>query len=187
LVLIFPLSGLLYYGINSKSFQSFNLRNIGWLKPFIIGFIWAGAVTVYPVLYQKLIHQVHYKMNLIAALLFLKNFMFVSVLSILFDIKDYAKDYNQELKTVVVKMGLGKTIFQVILPLCLLGLASFIAFGIIRNFHWMKIFLNTLPFIFTMAVAFDLQQRRSIFYYLIIIDGLMLLKALLGITAMLYF
>lgn len=187
LILIFPLTGILYYGINSKSFQSYNLRNIGWLKPFIIGFIWAGAVTVYPVLYQKLIYHRHYEINLIVALLFLKNFMFVSVLAILFDVKDYAKDYNQELKTVVVKMGLRKTIFNVILPLCLLGLSSFIAFGIIRNFHWMKIFLNTIPFLLTIYIAFTLQKRQSIFYYLIIIDGLMLLKALLGITAILYF
>lgn len=184
LLLIFPLTALLYYGI---SFQKFKLRNIGWLKPFIIGFIWAGAVTIYPVLFSNITHGMHFQFQVSGVLLFLKNFLFVSVLSIMFDIKDYAKDYNLELKTLVVNLGLRKTIFYVILPLCILGIGSFIAFGVFRNFQIAKILLNTLPFVFTILVASALQKRQSIFFYLIVIDGLMLLKAFCGIIAMRFF
>ena len=184
LISVFPLTALLYYGI---SFQKFKLRNIGWLKPFIIGFIWAGAVTIYPVLFSNISHHLHYQFQVIGLLLFLKNFMFVSVLAIMFDIKDYAKDYNLELKTFVVNFGLRKTIFYIILPLCVLGLGSFIAYGLFRDFYKIKILLNTLPFVFTMLVAVALQKRQSIFFYLIVIDGLMLVKALCGIVAMRFF
>jgi hypothetical protein len=51
----------------------------------------------------------------------------------------------------------------------------------------MKITLNVLPFLLLIAVAYSLQQRKSILYYLIIIDGLMLAKAVCGSIAMTYF
>jgi hypothetical protein len=41
-----------------------------------------------------------------------------------------------------------------------------------------------IPFVALIAVAYSMHRRKSIFYYLIVIDGLMLVKALCGITAM---
>lgn len=184
---IFPLISIFYYGINHASFKHFNLRNIGWLKPFIIGFIWAGLVTIYPALFHTISNGLHYHFTLVGIFLFIKNFMFVTILCIMFDIKDYAMDYNQQLKTFVVKMGLRRTIFYIIIPLCIVGLSAFISYGISQHFHIVKIFLNTLPFLLTILVAQSLQNRKSILYYLFIIDGLMIIKAGCGITAMLYF
>ena len=43
LAAIFPLLALGYYGTLQFGGKHFNLRNLGLLKPFIIGFIWAGA------------------------------------------------------------------------------------------------------------------------------------------------
>lgn len=37
LLLLFPFVSVLYYGINTDTFKTGNLRTIGWLKPFIIG------------------------------------------------------------------------------------------------------------------------------------------------------
>jgi len=102
----FPSVAAWYYGINSKRFRKYNLRQIGWLKPFVIGFVWAGTVTVYPVLFYTLEHNMHYAPTLVGSLLTLKNFMFISVLCIMFDIKDYSMDYNQQIKTFVVKTGI---------------------------------------------------------------------------------
>lgn len=113
--------------------------------------------------------------------------MFVSVLCIMFDIKDYSMDSNQQIKTFVVKMGLRKTIFYIIIPLCIAGLGSFITYGITRGFSPIKITLNVLPFLMLVAVAYSLQNKKSILYYLIIIDGLMLAKAICGSIAMTYF
>jgi hypothetical protein len=187
LFLAFPSVAAWYYGINSKRFKKYNLRKIGWLKPFVIGFVWAGTVTVYPVLFYNLEHNMHYTLTLVGSLLTLKNFMFISVLCIMFDIKDYSMDYNQQIKTFVVKMGLRKTIFYIIIPLCITGLGSFITYGITRGFSPMKITLNVLPFLMLVAVAYSLQSKKSILYYLIIIDGLMLAKAICGSIAMIYF
>lgn len=113
--------------------------------------------------------------------------MFVTVLCIMFDIKDYAVDHNLQIKTFVVTRGLRYTIFYILLPLCFLGLGSFIIYGITRNFHQMKILLNTIPFILLISVAYSMHRRKPLLYYLAIIDGLMLVKAICGSLAMVYF
>ena len=182
----FPLLGILYYGVGSAHHR-YNLRHIGWMKPFLIGFIWAGLVTVYPIVFAQLTQQVDLGFSLIQLLLFIKNFMFVTVLCIMFDIKDYATDANQQLKTFVVKTGLRHTIFYILIPLCIAGLGSFLLYGCTHGFSGMKIFLNTIPFLLTIATAYSLHKRKSILYYLVLIDGLMLVKALCGITAMTLF
>jgi UbiA prenyltransferase family len=187
LAIIFPVAAALYYGMDNGSFGGYNLRKIGWLKPFLIGFVWAGLVTVYPVLYYSVTQQTAYPTAIIGGLLFLKNFMFIAVLSMMFDIKDYAADSNHQLKTFVVRTGLRKTIFFIIIPLTVLGLGSFIVYGIQHHFSLGKLLLNSIPFILMIAFAYSLHRRKSILFYLIIIDGLMLVKAVCGILAMKYF
>lgn len=187
LLAIFPLVSALYYGVDNKLIGKFKLRNIGWLKPFIIGFTWAGLANVYPLLFFHISEGTHFEMTPVGGFLFVKNLMFITLLCILFDIKDYAMDYNAQLKTVVVKLGLRRTLFYFIIPLCLIGMASFWAYALAREFSTMKILINTLPFLLIITVAYTMYSRKSIFYYLIIIDGLMLVKATCGTLAMLYF
>lgn len=181
---IFPLVGILYYGVSGTKYS---LRNIGWLKPFVIGFAWAGLVTFYPVIFYSIHHNLPYDLTVIGALLFLKNFMFVSVLCIMFDIKDYASDSGYNINTFVVKVGLRKTIFLIIIPLCLIGLGTFIIYGINKGFHPVKITLNVLPFVLLLLTAYSLSIRRSLLYYLVIVDGLMLVKGICGSVAMICF
>lgn len=186
LLLVFPIIAGLYYGLNMLS-TKYNLRSIGWLKPFIIGFTWAGLVTVYPVLWYHIYHGQEYYFSLTGTLLFIKNGMFIAMLCIMFDIKDYATDYSSNLKTFVVRMGLRKTIFYILLPLPVLGLFTFITYALTHQFSAMKILLNMIPFLLLLLAAGALRKRRSMMYYLVVIDGLMLVKAACGIIAMLLF
>ncbi|MCW3077046.1 MAG: hypothetical protein JWO32_1655 [Bacteroidetes bacterium] len=184
LVCVFPVTGLLYYGVSGTRYS---LRNIGWLKPFVIGFAWAGLVTFYPIIFYSIQQNIEFKLTTIGGLLFLKNFMFISVLCIMFDIKDYASDSGLKVNTFVVNVGLRKTIFFIIIPLCVLGLGTFILYGITRNFHILKITLNVLPFVLLLITAYSLHTRRSLLYYLMVVDGLMLVKAFCGSMAVIYF
>jgi hypothetical protein len=187
MLLVFPLTAALYYGIDRGVLKNINLRQQGQLKPFIIGFTWAGPVTIYPVVFYCLENNMPYELTLVGGLLFLKNFMFISMLSIMFDIKDYAHDHRQSLGTFVTRTGLRKTIFTILVPLSILGLGTFITYGITRDFSAMKIMLNTIPFVFLMIVAWSLAKRRSILYYLVVVDGLMVVKAVCGTVAMVFF
>lgn len=187
LILLFPLMGMLYYGINYKAIHHINLRKIGWLKPFIIGFMWAGTANVYPLIFYGITHHAETPVHLMNLLLFFKNFMFISVLCIMFDIKDYASDANHQIKTFVVEHGLRHTIFYILLPLSIAGLGSFLFWGYFNHFSAMKMILNTIPFLCMIMVAYSMHKRKTILYYLVLIDGLMLLKAICGSVAMLYF
>lgn len=187
LLSVFPIVAVLYYGINIRWFGGVSLRSIGWLKPFVIGFTWAGFVTVYPVVLACIADGREFEPVFRNLVLFVKNFMFVSVLCILFDIKDYATDANQQLQTFVVNNGLRRTIFYIIIPLSATGLGVFLAYAFSQHFSAVKILLNFLPFAALIGVAWSLQRRRPILYYLAIIDGLMLLKAVCGIAAMTWF
>ena len=66
--------------------------------------------------------------------LFVKNWMFCTVNAILFDLKDYADDANREIKTFVVRVGLRKTIFTILVPLTLTGFLSFLFFSLYNHF-----------------------------------------------------
>lgn len=186
LIFIFPVVGALYYGFDFLHGQ-FNLRKIGWLKPFVIGFTWAGLVNVYPVLYYDITHNIAFRPNEIGGLLFLKNFMFITVLCIMFDIKDYAGDYCSRVKTFVVDFGLRKTIFYILIPLSLLGLLTFLIYAGLHQFSAGRILLNVIPLVLLIWVSYSLRKRRSLLYYLVVIDGLMLVKAVCGIIAKIYF
>jgi len=181
LLLVFPIVAVLYYGVVLSPNFKLNLRNQGWLKPFFIGFVWSGAVTIYPVLYHQLETGITYNITWLTGWFFLKNWMFITVLCIMFDIKDYAADHNHQLKTFVVRVGLRKTIFSIIMPLTFLGLASFLVFAFSSHLPTLRVLMNTIPFILLLLVAYSMHQRRPIIYYLAIIDGLMIAKAICGI------
>ena len=105
----------------------------------------------------------------------------------MFDIKDYAADHNQQLKTFVVRVGLRRTIFLIIIPLSCLGLFTFELYAIMHHFSILRIVINTIPFILLLVVAYSLHRRKNILYYLAVIDGLLLVKSICGIAASLYF
>ena len=172
-----------YYGISFGGKLKINTRKTGWFKPFAIGLVWASVVTYLPVLWYQVERNEHYVFSLVNLWLVIKNFMFISVLAILFDIKDYAADHNRKLKTFVVRVGLRKTIFVIIIPLTILGFLSLVAYATFQNFPVSRIIINSIPFLLLIIVAWSMQRRKPIIYYLAVIDGLMLVKALCGITA----
>jgi hypothetical protein len=186
-LLIFPITAFLYYESISPKNPTHNLRSIGWLKPFVISFVWTGVVSIYPLIFDSIEKGVHFELSLLEQMFFLKNFIFIAILCILFDIKDYAADHNSQLKTFVVRLGLRKTLFYIILPMSIMGFVSFIRFTISRQLPLPRILINSIPFILLIIVTWSMQRRKSILYYLAVIDGLMLIKATCGIIGVLLF
>jgi len=181
-----PVASLLYYGLLPKSLYKLNLRNTGWLKAFVIGFVWACCVNILPVTMVRIEYGVEISDPVFMFWLFIKNWMFCTVNAIMFDIKDYDDDANKQLKTFVVRFGLKKTIFYVLIPLLIIGLISLLFFTHYKNFGPVPILINIIPFISLLFVAYSLQRPKSILYYLIVIDGLLLIKAVCGISGVLF-
>lgn len=175
------LACLFYYGLVSRKLFGFDLRKTGWLKAFIIGLVWACCTTVLPLIMLE-VQSLDYNFDIRMWLwFFIKNWMFCSVNAIMFDIKDYPTDANQQLRTFVVRIGLRKTIYLILIPLLLAGLISFCFFAIDKNFSFLRFVINLIPFLATLIIALTLARRRPILYYLIVIDGIILLKGICGI------
>lgn len=186
ILFIFGLIGAAYYKSLYPGWGKWGLRNNGLIKPFLIGWVWAGAVSFAPVFFYDLTHPGSaHTADLITWLLFLKNWLFISLLCILFDIKDYAPDANQPLKTWVVKMGLRKTLFGLIIPIAFVSLGIYWVLAWLEDFSFIRILFNTIPYILLITVSTQMHRRKSILYYLAIIDGLMLVKAICGALGML--
>lgn len=186
LILIFPIIALTYT-FNILPFPNVKkLRRIGWLKPFVIGFVWSGFVSVYPIIfYQIQVGSHNAVFSFPSGWLWLKNMMFISTLCIMFDLKDYKEDKEQGLKTFAVQFGIQNTIRFIIVPLILVGLFSFYMFTIKHNFPLVRIAINSIPYLLLIISAYSLTKKRSIIYYLSVIDGLMIVKAICGIAGVL--
>jgi len=78
-----------------------------------------------------------------------------------------------------------KNPFFIILPMAIISLLAFIQFTVSHHFPMSRILINSIPFILLILVAWSMQRRQSILYYLAIIDGLMLVKAACGIMGVL--
>lgn len=187
LIIIFPLFSLFYYAINFKGSSSNNLRKIGWLKPFVIGFVWAGIVSTYPIIYNTIENAIVFKITIHDYYLFFQNFIFISALSILFDFKDRKIDSKNKLKTFVVQFGEKKTTIFVVMPLILICLFFEFFLGVFYNVYFIKIAINSLPYILTAVVAFSILNRKTILYYLLIVDGLMFIKGIFSIITINFF
>ncbi len=187
-ILLFPIIALTYT-FNILPFPEIKkLRRIGWLKPFVIGFVWSGFVSVYPVIfYQLQTNHVHADVfSMPSGLLWLKNFMFISTLCIMFDVKDREEDKKAGIKTFAVQLGIKKTILFIIIPLVIAGIVAFILFVEKNHFPYQRIMANAIPYILLLITAYSLiHKKRKIIYYLFVIDGLMIVKAICGIAGML--
>lgn len=190
-----PLLGALYYrGPLWKN--RFALRSVGWLKPLVIGLVWTGLVFVYPILFsgiqslEQRTTEAHFlgvigsDQYVFATLLFLKSVLFITLLAILFDAKDMMTDSIHGVQTFMVRMGLRQTLFYLVLPLSLLGLLIFLSYNVLQDMSAWRMLMVSLPFILLIPAIFSLRRERPLWYYLVVIDGLMLVKALCGIAAM---
>jgi 4-hydroxybenzoate polyprenyltransferase len=152
----------------------------------VIGSIWAGVGVYAPYLFLKLSNQA-YKDMAYMPILFISNALYISIIALLFDIKDFESDANKQMKTLVVRMGLTKTINWIVLPMSALILIATLRYGYLHGFTGYQILLNTIPLILLISVSYQMHQRKSILYYLAIIDGLIVVKAACGIIATLLF
>ncbi len=159
------------------------LREAGTIKPFILGFAWAGFVTCYPMIALKYEGKLINPQVLPFTWLFVQNFIYISMLCILFDIKDVSSDRARGLGTLPVKLGIPKTIYLVIVPLIMINILIKILYFNDKPQFTNAVALRLLPYFFVLWAALEVRKQKSTLYYLGVVDGLMLLKALVGIIS----
>ena len=184
LVLIIPLVGFFYTYKKFPFPQVKQLRAIGWLKPFFIGFAWSGLVTVYPVFFRQLQSGIaKHQFILPSGLYWFQNFLFISSLAIVFDIKDHAADLRYGLKTYPALLGVQKTLGAVVVPLTFLSLGVLFLYQQQVQLSLIQSIIQTIPYVLLLTIIPFLAKKHSILFYLVFVDGLMLIKGICGIIS----
>ncbi len=187
LIIAFPIIAA-WYTFAPRFFRVRKIRQIGWIKPFIVGLTWAGWVTIYPVIIWTVQTSVMPSFTLFSLLLLgLQNFLFFSVNAIIFDIKDYRTDFYHQLKTYPVILGIRDTFRFIVIPVIFLNLAVFFLFQWQKNFSFLQTAIQLIPYALLILIIAKYRQGRSVLYYLVAVDGLVFAKALCGITSILLF
>lgn len=176
-----------WYTFSPTLFRLPKIRQVGWIKPFIVGFTWAGWVTVYPVLLLHIQQGNPGFIHLFSfLLLFVQNFLFFSINAIIFDVKDYRTDFLHRLKTFPVVFGVKKTFRLVLAPLIIVNLVVFFIFQWQQDFSVYQSLVQLIPYLLLIIVTITYREQRSVLYYLVAVDGLVFVKAICGITSVLF-
>ncbi len=162
----------------------FRLRKWGLFKPFVISLVWTGCTGVVPLLWLQWTSGKGMFTAHITVLL-LHRWMFLAVIAAAFDIKDYAEDSQAALHTWVVRSGLRQLLFGQLLPLAWVGCIGLLLFS--QYLHWQSAYTAwmLLPMVLLLTVLYMLRRRRSLIYYLSVVDGLMIIQAFCGMAAVL--
>lgn len=177
-----------YYHQLHPIFGKWSLRHAGLLKPLIIGLVWAGLVSFTPVFFYDLSYPgLNRSLQWDTWLLFLDNWLYISLLSVLFDIKDVYADARENMKTWVILLGLHQTLIKLIYPITILCCLTYWGIALMQNLPLLRIVFNSMPYVLLITVCTQMHERKSILYYLAIIDGLMFVKAICGIIGTMIF
>lgn len=187
LIFAFPLIAG-WYTFTPPIFNIRQIRQIGWIKPFVVGFTWSGWVTIYPILIWQ-VQRVHIDSSPVfpSFLLWLQNFLYLSVIAMLFDIKDFRTDVKHQLKTYPVILGIKRTFRYIIIPALMVNMAVFFFYQWQQQNQLMQTVLQLIPYLLLVYIIIKHQQQKSVLYYLVAIDGLLFVKAVCGITSIYIF
>lgn len=179
---LFPSLALLYYGGIQPGHSRLNLRQYGWLKPIIIALVWSGCSLLIPVWWNQ-----HPTTPFIPSspilLLFAQQTLFFTAIGMLFDIKDFDADHNQQLKTWAIRVGTENLLFRLILPISIIGTLLEILPFLQTGYPPAAVLLNCIPWVLLIFACRSLNRNTPVLDYLWLIDGLIPVKALFGIFA----
>ncbi|RQO31198.1 hypothetical protein DBR32_04310 [Taibaiella sp. KBW10] len=175
------ISGALLLAFSYIGYGRFNIRRYGVLKPLVISLLWTMTITVLPVMSSQWLIGSKPAYSPLFMLLCLYNTLYILQLCILFDIKDYAVDARSGLRTFVVSLGLKKTIRFVLIPLYILSILLVCIMAWYGQYTIGQTVLSLLPLLGLWYVVRLLRRPQPLLFYLFIVDGLMLLKGLVGI------
>lgn len=181
-ILLFPIIAIMYYFNVLSSFGIKNLRQYGWLKPFVIAYVWSGLVGIYPFVFLILEHQINYLSNFhILDSYWLNNFIYFMIIAMLFDIKDVAYDHKKNIKTYPVLLGVKFTIHYIIIPICIVATSLILIASVKHHFTFIRILVNIVPYLLLIFASISLIKHKKNLYYLFFIDGLLFIKSITGI------
>jgi 4-hydroxybenzoate polyprenyltransferase len=148
------------------------LRNLGIYKVFMITSVWAVTTTVLPAINAGISITNH---DLL--LIVIERMLFIFLLALCFDVRDIEFDKKEDLKTIPVRYGIRQTVnLYRIITLAFLLIISLNYFILSSN---MRI---GIAMIFSIGCTFYTVTKtsppKSDYYYLFLVDGMMIVQFL---------
>ena len=154
------------------------LKDFGVLKITTLALLWTLITVWFPV------NQMNF--NVISfGLVFLRRFVFMFILCLLFDIRDTEVDSQENIRTIPVIIGSHKSYI-----ICYSFLSLFVLLSLIQFLHSPELLPLSVMLASAVATLFTIKytkKHNSDFIYLALVDGMMLLQALLVIITSVYF
>jgi len=150
----------------------FRLREIPYLKIFLIAFVWSLSTIILPIIQSDATFN---RTHLIVMLV--ERFLFVFSITIPFDIRDLEADREAGLKTIPLLLNENKSLFISYLSLLIFFLISYLHYQILN--YWFIIFALSISTLSTFVFLKFKKFKSLPYYHYGILDGTMLLQGAL--------
>lgn len=177
LLALAPIAGLtLFYStpITKTANGIFRLRQIPYLKIFLISFVWSALTILLPV-----IHSENRIDDWRIVTMIIERFLFVLAITIPFDIRDMEDDSLTNLKTIPLKIGVANSSKLSIVLITLFLIVTIVHYTFTSQSFLIIAYL--ISFLTTLYFLSSKKIKNSRFYYYGILDGTMLLQGILVI------
>jgi len=160
--------------VGSRSKKLFKLREIPYLKLFVIAFVWSTTTILLPV-----IHTERDLNNVDVILMLFERFLFVLAITIPFDIRDLNVDKSVGLKTIPIRIGERRS--------WLISYACLTMFAVVSYLHYYMqsnqfvIYALGVSTLMTFYFLMSKRWKKTRWYFYGILDGMMLLQGALVI------
>lgn len=150
----------------------FRLREIPYLKIFLIATVWSTSTILLPIVQSENSFSIAH-----VAVMLVERFLFIFAITIPFDIRDLEADRQANLKTIPMLLNSQKALS--------LSYFSLLAFFLISFFHYQKPNEGFLIWAFGISAAstflflWSVKFRKMNYYHYGILDGTSLLQGLL--------
>lgn len=152
----------------------FRLREIPFLKIFIISFVWSAVTILLPIIQTENSYSVREIIWMLS-----ERFMFVFAITIPFDIRDMQADIQAKLKTIPIVIGEKNAM--------MVANISLIIFLLMTAVHYhQSVFILDAFIISSFSTFFFLNNdklKRVKYYHYFVLDGTMLFQGLLVCVA----
>jgi len=175
IILLIPGLISLLYGISIKiSGKNIKLRDLGFVKIFLIAAVWAFAGSYMPAVYAG--DNITSTSILI---LFTANFFYIFAIALPFDIKDLTVDGMNNVKTIPAKFGVKTTFYLCYFLLLLSGIFQWYLQEEILKTENGNTFAIGISLIATGYAIYITQKRNNDILYFALLDGMIIIQFLL--------
>lgn len=150
------------------------IKDYGFAKIITLALMWTLVTVWFPVDQANVT-------GLSFQLIFLRRFIFIFILCLLFDIRDSEVDRRNNIGTVAVTLGIKRSYF-----LCYILLLFFVMLSVIQYIYFpdeLQLIAMLLSAAATVIPVELSKKNNSDILYLALVDGMMLLQAMLVIFA----